>query len=117
MEEFDANIMETQSKIFSSLALPAHGQQGLRPNSGIPEGSILPGTDIEQVHIRVGLNSECHSHELSKILCPLFGKQSKIFLNRPFRLNVLHITSQQNRRSNEYICRNGFGSWTEGLSH
>lgn len=43
-KESDANIMETQSRIFSSLALPAHGQEGLRPSSGIPQGSILPSS-------------------------------------------------------------------------
>lgn len=103
MKESDANIVETQSKIFSSLALPAHGQRGLRPSSGIPEGSILPGSDMGQVHVRVGLSSEGLSHALSKIPHPLFGKQSKMFPNPPARLNVLHITSQQTGGSDECI--------------
>lgn len=34
-----------------------------------------------------------------------FCKQSKMFPNALYRLNVLHITSQQTRGSNEYICR------------
>lgn len=63
-----------QSSRANAPCMQAPGQQGLRPSSGDPEVSALPGSGTRWIHVRVGLSSACLSDvliEVAAILHPL----------------------------------------------